>query len=159
SLALIPGERLYNTGDIARYLSDGNIEYLGRRDDQIKIRGFRIELGEIEAAITGLDCVRHAAVIAREDVPGERRLIAYIVPATAPAPSAAQLRVHLEERLPSYMIPAAFVTLNEMPLMPNGKMNRKALPAPDRERPAHDFLVSQPLTDLETFVEEEWAEI
>ncbi|MEQ5842845.1 amino acid adenylation domain-containing protein [Paraburkholderia acidicola] len=134
----VPGARMYKTGDLARYLPDGNIEYLGRNDDQVKIRGFRIELGEIEARLAQHAGVGEAVVMAREDGTGERRLVAYYT--LTPAPSAAresvnaeQLRAHLAETLPEYMVPAAYVHLEHLPLTPNGKLNRKALPAPDSD--------------------------
>ncbi|MCM3906014.1 MAG: amino acid adenylation domain-containing protein [Pyrinomonadaceae bacterium] len=125
----IPGGRLYRTGDLARYLSDGSIEYLGRLDNQVKLRGFRIELGEIEAALNGHDAVREAVVIDREDVPGEKRLVAYLV-VHQPAPATDQLRAFLKASLPEYMVPAVFVFLDELPLTVNGKLDRRALPAP-----------------------------
>jgi amino acid adenylation domain-containing protein len=123
------GERLYKTGDLARYLPDGAIEYLGRLDHQVKIRGFRIELGEIESVLTGFPGVREAVVLAREDVPGEKRLVAYFSGNEDIAPAA--LRVHLESALPEYMVPAAYMRLAALPLTPNGKLDRRALPAPE----------------------------
>jgi len=123
-----PGARLYRTGDLVRYLLNGDIEFLGRIDHQIKIRGFRIELGEIEAVLRQHPGVSETVVVAREDAPGDQRLVAYFVPAAAA--SVAELRDLLKERLPKYMLPSAFVMLREMPLTPNGKINRRALPAP-----------------------------
>jgi hypothetical protein len=125
-----PGARLYKTGDRARYLPDGNIEYLGRLDHQVKIRGFRIELGEIEAQLNQHPAVRAAAVLAREDTPGDKRLVAYVV-ARNESVSAAELRTHLQLKLPHYMLPAAFVMLKTLPLTPTGKVDRKALPPPE----------------------------
>lgn len=123
-----PDTRLYKTGDLARYLSDGNIEYIGRIDQQVKIRGFRIELGEIEAAIGEHPNVREAAVIVREDTPGNKRLVAYLV-ASDQSTNPDDLRSFLKQQLPEYMIPSAFVLLEALPLTPNGKVDRKALSA------------------------------
>ncbi|PHM22404.1 non-ribosomal peptide synthase/polyketide synthase [Xenorhabdus ehlersii] len=123
--------RLYKTGDLGRWLPDGNIEYLGRNDFQVKLRGFRIELGEIEAQLTQCDGVREAVVLAREDEPGQKRLIAYLLPQAGIELVPAELRQQLAQHLADYMLPSAFVTLDTFPLTPNGKLNRQALPAPD----------------------------
>ena len=125
------GARLYRTGDLARYLADGSIECLGRIDHQVKIRGFRIELGEIEAALVGSQQVRTAAVTAREDPSGGKRLIAYVVGCENELFIADELRAALRKQLPEHMIPAAFITLDAMPLTPSGKIDRKSLPSPD----------------------------
>jgi amino acid adenylation domain-containing protein/non-ribosomal peptide synthase protein (TIGR01720 family) len=125
-----PGATLYKTGDLARVLEGGDIEYLGRIDHQVKIRGFRIELGEIEAVLDTHPAVREAVVIAREDTPGDKRLVAYLV-CSGEAPRSADLRAFLKEKLPEYMVPAAFVTLDRMPLTANGKVDRRALPEPE----------------------------
>lgn len=121
------GERLYKTGDLARYLPDGNIEFLGRIDNQVKIRGFRIELGEIEAAIAQHPQIREVIVIAREEAIGDKRLVAYLVAHQTPAPTAEELRNFLSQKLPEYMIPAAFTILDALPLNPVGKVDRHAL--------------------------------
>ncbi len=128
-----PGSRLYRTGDLCRWLPDGNLEFLGRIDHQVKIRGYRIELGEIESSLRAHNQVREAVVVAREDQPGEKRMVAYVVPAAegGTTVSAAALREHLRAGLPTYMVPSAFVFLEALPLTPNGKLDRKALPAPD----------------------------
>jgi acyl carrier protein len=126
-----PQARLYKTGDLGRWRADGILEYLGRNDDQVKVRGYRIELGEIEAQLTKNEQVREAAVVAREDVPGERRLVAYITRRGESDPSVEGLRAHLKAALPEHMVPSAFVLLESMPQTPSGKLNRRALPAPD----------------------------
>uniref|UniRef100_UPI00068B5399 non-ribosomal peptide synthetase n=1 Tax=Andreprevotia chitinilytica TaxID=396808 RepID=UPI00068B5399 len=127
-----PQARMYKTGDLARWLPDGNIEYLGRNDFQVKIRGFRVELGEVEAQLAACAGVREVVVMAREDQPGDKRLVAYVIPQEGADPSAADLRQQLSQSLADYMLPSAFVTLETFPLTPNGKLDRKALPAPDQ---------------------------
>ncbi|MCF5710655.1 amino acid adenylation domain-containing protein, partial [Pseudomonas syringae] len=129
----VDGDRLYRSGDLVRQQADGNIEYLGRNDDQVKIRGFRIELGEIEAKLARHEAVKDAVVMAREDVPGDERLVAYYTSRVSDeTPDIGVLRSHLQAHLPDYMVPAAYVRLESLPLTPNGKLDRKTLPAPDQ---------------------------
>ena len=142
------GERLYRTGDLARYRPDGNIDYLGRIDHQVKIRGFRIELGEIEAALSRIPGVREAVVLAREDSPGDKRLVAYVAGSNGAEPAAAALRAALQRELPDYMVPAAFVVLDALPLTSNGKVDRKALPTPDiGAQVAHQYVAPRTVTE------------
>jgi len=154
-----PGARLYKFGDRGRYRADGEMEFLGRRDQQIKIRGFRIELGEIESALVANKAVREAAVLVREDVPGEKRLVAYIVPAQQPAPTTTELHSFLKEKVPEYMLPSAFVMIETLPLTRNGKLNRDALPAPDASRPALTSSYLAPSTELERRIAEIWQDV
>lgn len=158
----VPGDRLYRTGDLARYLPDGNIEFLGRNDHQVKIRGFRIELGEIEARLAEHPSVREAAVMAREDVAGDQRLVAYVVHAQKapvdPGNQIAALRRHLAERLPEYMVPAAYVALQALPLTPNGKLDRKALPPPEDDAYARQDYEA-PRDETEQTLAAIWADL
>ena len=154
-----PGARLYKTGDLARFLQDGRIEFLGRLDHQVKIRGFRIELGEIESVLCESGAVRDAVVVARETGSGDKQLVAYVVAADGRAPTAGELRAHLQERLPKYMVPASFMVLDELPLTPNGKLNRRALPAP--EDSADDSAVARvgPRTEVEKVLAQMWGQL
>jgi thioesterase domain-containing protein len=154
-----PGARLYRTGDLARFLPDGNLECLGRIDHQVKIRGFRIELGEIEAVIAKVAGVREAVVAACEDVHGDKRLVAYVVPSRVPGPTATGLRRYLKERLPEYMVPSAFVSVTGLPLTPNGKVDRKALPAPDSQRPELETPLVAPRNELERTLVGIWEKV
>jgi len=154
-----PGSRLYKTGDLARYLSDGNIEFLDRIDQQVKIRGFRIELAEIESLLSHYPGVREVAVIVREDVPGDKRLVAYVVPHAEHALLTTDLRCFLEEKLPKYMVPSAFVLLEVLPLTPNGKVDRRALPVPEGLR--HELTVDYvaPQSEMERTIAAIWQEV
>jgi amino acid adenylation domain-containing protein len=143
------GKRLYRTGDLVRYLPDGNVEFLGRIDHQVKVRGFRIELGEIEAALGEHPNILDVVVLAREDIPGDRRLVAYLITQPGAELKLADLRNYLRERLPEYMVPSFFIMLDEFPLTPNNKVDRKALPAPDQSRPDLESEYVEPRTETE----------
>jgi amino acid adenylation domain-containing protein len=153
------GARLYRTGDLARFLRDGSIEFAGRVDHQVKIRGFRIELGEIEAALRRHSDVEETIVIASEAATGEKRLVAYVVGAAQGLPSAQELRAHLKERLPEYMVPSAFVTLKALPLMHNGKVDRRQLPEPEQTRSETEPQFVAPRTHVEEMLADIWTEI
>ena len=154
-----PGARLYKTGDLARYLPDGNIEFLGRIDNQVKIRGFRIELGEIEFVLAQHPAIQQAMLIAREDAPDDTRLVAYMVATAGSNPSANDLRSFLQHKLPDYMVPSAFVFLDSLPLTPNGKLDRQALPAPDHSRPELVDAFVAPRNPVEAILANIWAEV
>ncbi|MDZ8084004.1 MAG: amino acid adenylation domain-containing protein [Nostoc sp. DedQUE12b] len=154
--------KLYKTGDLARYLPNGNIEYLGRIDNQVKIRGFRIELGEIEAVLSQHGDVQICCVIACEEIPGNKRLVAYVVPhpqatcteRSRSTPTTSELRQFLSHKLPAYIVPAAFVMLESLPLTPNGKVDRRALPDPDLHQELLDYVM--PNTEVEKIIAGIW---
>jgi acyl carrier protein len=151
--------RLYKTGDMARYLPDGNIQFIGRTDFQFKIRGFRIEPGEIEAALRCHSAVQEGVVLALEDNPGERRLVSYIVSRQNQGPTVDELRNFLGKKLPSYMVPSTFIFLKAIPLTPNGKIDRKALPKPDTSRPTLAISYATPETEIEQIIATIWQEV
>jgi acyl carrier protein len=151
------GERLYRTGDLTRYRADGNIEFLGRVDEQVKIRGFRIEVGEVEAVLAQHAGVRESVVVAREDDRGNTRLVAYVV-ATNGNLQIAELRNYLRQRLSEYMVPSAIVRLEVFPLTPNGKLDRKALPAPDGAGYEAEGPYVAPRSELERLIADVWKE-
>ncbi|HJR08153.1 MAG TPA: amino acid adenylation domain-containing protein [Pyrinomonadaceae bacterium] len=153
------GERLYNTGDLARMRADGVIEFMGRRDTQVKLRGFRIELGEIEAALNAHADVRESVVVMREDANGEKRLVAYIVAEGAQLPRPADWQSYLKKTLPEYMIPYAFVPLESLPLTANGKIDRRALPEPDEARPDADEGFVEARNEIESLIAGIWANV
>jgi amino acid adenylation domain-containing protein len=151
------GSRLYKTGDLVRYLTDGNIEYIGRIDHQVKVRGFRIELPEIEALLSQHPTVQQAVVIAKE-IAGDKRLVAYLVPQTEATPLMGELRSFLKQQLPEYMVPSYFVVLDALPLTPNGKVDRKALPDPDQTRLEAQAYVA-PRNEVERILSSVWQEV
>jgi acyl carrier protein len=151
-----PGARLYRTGDRARWLADGRLEFMGRKDDQVKLRGFRIEPGEIEAVLREDPRVREAVVVVREDVPGEKRLVAYVVPVEEGGVGGAELRKVVGARLPDYMVPSAFVTLEWLPLNPSGKVDRRALPAP---QPEVEAAYEAPRNEIEELLCTIWMDV
>ncbi|HLG64403.1 MAG TPA: amino acid adenylation domain-containing protein [Ktedonosporobacter sp.] len=154
-----PGERLYKTGDHVRVLADGSIEFIGRLDDQVKIRGFRVEPGEVAAVLREHPAIQEAIVVAREDHAGEKRLIAYVVTAQEEASAVATLRDWLGEKLPQYMVPATFVLLEHLPLLPNGKVNRRALPEPEHDQRELNVPYVAPRTALEELLAGIWADV
>ncbi|HUQ34165.1 MAG TPA: non-ribosomal peptide synthetase, partial [Pyrinomonadaceae bacterium] len=154
------GARLYRTGDLGRYLATGEIEFLGRRDYQVKIRGFRVELEEIEASLKRYSGLKDAVVVMNENAPDDKQLVAYLVAEDEGAmPSTSELRAHLRDRLPSYMIPNVFVTLDRLPLTANGKVDRRALPAPVSAWPEEDERYIAPQTEMEHRVVAVWREV
>ena len=154
-----PGARLYKTGDLARHLPDGNIEFLGRLDEQVKLRGFRIEPGEIEAVLGEHSRVRQSTVVLREDVPGDKRLTAYVVARDEPTGLVDDLRLFLKARLPDYMIPSAFAVLESLPLTPSGKVDRRALPLPAKTRRDGGQAFVAPRTTIEAVLADLWSEL
>ena len=154
----MPGSRLYKTGDLARYREDGAVEFLGRIDSQVKIRGFRIEMQEIETVLTQHTAVRECVVVACEQS-GVKRLVAYIVPRGELTVSSASLRAHLQNRLPDYMIPSAFVALESLPLSPNGKVDQRALPAPDAARQEAQTERAEPWSPVERQLADIWSSV
>ena len=159
AFAAKPGARLYRTGDRVRRRADGALEFLGRVDFQVKLRGFRIELGEIESALAAQPGVRQAVALVREDVAGDARLVAYVVPEEGGAASADALRAALAERLPDYMVPGAFVTVDRLPLTPNGKIDRRALPAPEAAAQPGDTVRVLPRTPAEKTIAAIWRDV
>jgi amino acid adenylation domain-containing protein len=153
------GARLYRTGDLCRWLPDGNLQFLGRTDHQVRVRGYRVELGEIETALAQHPGVKHAVVLSREDVPGDRRLVGYVVLDSGAPEAAAELRSHLQARLPDYMVPAIFVTLDAMPLNASGKVDRKLLPAPEGARPDLASAYTEPRTPVEAELARIWSAV
>jgi acyl carrier protein len=153
------GARLYRSGDLVRYLEGGEIEFVGRRDEQVKVRGYRIELGEIEAVLAGYDAVREVAVVAREDAQGGKVLGAYVVAKQESMLSVSELRRYLKKKLPDYMIPTAFLMLDEMPLNANGKVDRRALLATNTTRPVLEGAIVAPRTPVEEKMAAIWAEV
>lgn len=155
-----PRSRLYRTGDLARYRNDGNIEFIGRLDNQVKIRGYRIELGEVESALNEHSAVKDSVVVAQErESSSEKELVAYLVPIERSSLSVTELRSFLRGKLPEYMVPSIFVPLEVLPLMPNGKIDRNVLPAPDGARPDVDDGFVEPRTEIEELVTQVWREI
>jgi hypothetical protein len=153
------GGRLYRSGDLVKYLPDGNIEFIGRADEQVKVRGYRIELGEIEANLEGCEKVKKCVVLVREDQPGDKRLVAYYVPAEKQAPTSGELRDYLSERLPGYMVPNQYVMMTEIPVLSNGKVNRNQLPVPNQDRPELEEAYEAARTETEAWLVELWAEV
>jgi amino acid adenylation domain-containing protein len=154
----LAGNRIYKTGDVARWRPDGNLDFLGRSDFQVKLRGFRIELGEIETALEQQFGVRQAVVVAREDKPGDKRLIAYLVGRAGETTSVPSLRRALESKLPDYMVPSVFVFLECLPLTPNGKIDRNALPAPPTQVDTAQISFEPPRSDLESTIAQTWGQ-
>ena len=151
--------RLYRTGDLARYQGDGNIVFLGRADQQVKIRGYRIELGEVETVLSQHPYIRESVVTAFEDRPDEKRLVAYFVPSRNQKPTIADLRHYLEQKVPDYMVPSTFVLMTALPLMPNGKIDRRALAPPDKVRQNQSAILIKPRNELELQLAKIWEKV
>jgi acyl carrier protein len=154
-----PSDRLYKTGDRGRYLPDGSVEFAGRADHQVKIRGFRVELGEIETFLERHPAVRECAVVARHDTGEGQSLAAYLLTEPGQTPASDELRKFLKSKLPEYMLPSVFVFLDAFPLTPNGKVDRRALPAPDQDRPSLEQTFVAPRTPVENDLATIWAEV
>jgi amino acid adenylation domain-containing protein len=155
----VAGARLFRTADLARYRPDGAIEFLGRIDHQVKLRGFRIELGEIEAVLSQHPAIKEVVVLAREDAPGDKRLVAYLVSDQEPVPTYNELRRFLKEKLPDYMVPTAFLMLDALPLTTNGKVDRRVLPEPGRITPELETPYVAPRTEVESAIVAIWKEV
>src|SRR6185295_2612813 len=153
------GARLYRTGDLVRYSADGVLEYFGRRDTQVKVRGFRVEVGEIEAVLKQHRSVKQAVVTVQEDEAGRKRLVAYIIAAQASPPAREELRRHLKDKLPEYMIPSVFLLLDTLPLTGSGKVDRRALPAPDAEHTALAEVFLAPRSGVEEMLASIWSDV
>ncbi len=151
--------RIYRTGDLVRYRTDGTLEFMGRIDRQVKVRGFRIELGEIESVLNGAPGIHESSVIVREDAPGDRRLVGYYVPSGNLALSTADLKTYLSQILPDYMVPVAFIKMDALPRTPNGKLDKRALPAPDFSAAKTAVEVAEPRNAEEQKMTEIWAEV
>jgi amino acid adenylation domain-containing protein len=155
----VKGERLYKTGDRARYLADGNIEFLGRLDDQVKIRGHRVELGEIEAALNRHPAVKESVIVASARDSSENNLLGYLVAKHQASPAVGELRDYLKQKLPEYMVPSIFIIIDNLPRLANGKIDRNALPPPDGSRPVLDYEFVTPRTEIEEMVAQVWREL
>ena len=153
------GARLYRTGDVVRRVGEGNLAYIGRADYQVKVRGHRVELGEIEAALREHATIRDVCVLLREDVPGDQRLVAYVVTEEQQSPTVSELRAFLQERLPDYMLPAVFMMLEALPISPNGKVDRRALPVPEQGRPDLEQGYVAPRTAIEEALAGIWSQV
>ncbi|MCX4744333.1 amino acid adenylation domain-containing protein [Kitasatospora sp. NBC_01287] len=154
-----PTARAYRTGDLVRLRPNGEMEFIGRIDNQVKLRGYRIELGEIENNLAAHPAISATTVVVRQDTPGDKRLVAYLVPAGAATPTTTELRTHLQQHLPDYMVPTTYITLDHLPLTPNGKVDQKALPAPDHHRPDLAATYTAPRTPVERTLATIWSEI